>query len=123
MEKCMSFINSGLLKHNIILGVDDRGKLSCQKVNLCFIYLDSNECIKKLEKILDEKPEENGQQLFDREAYLKQVEQFEDVEVVVPGRSSAKINRKRDRAEKLFLHYIQRWAKDYLRRRLDWDGG
>ena len=25
-----------------------------------------------------------------------------------------------ERAEKLFLHYLQRWAKDYLRRRLDW---
>ena len=28
--------------------------------------------------------------------------------------------RKHERAEKLFLHYLQRWAKDYLRRRLDW---
>merc|ERR1712038_960089 len=55
MEECMSFINAGLLKHNIILGVDDRGKLSCQKVNLCFIYLEPTDCIKKLEKILDEK--------------------------------------------------------------------
>ena len=25
-----------------------------------------------------------------------------------------------ERAEKLYHHYIQRWAKDYLRRRLDW---
>ena len=53
-------------------------------------------------------------------ATLQTVEEFDDVEVVVPGRPSAKVNRKRDRAEKLFLHYIQRWAKDYLRRRLDW---
>jgi len=124
LEKCMAFINSSLLKHNIILGVDDRGKLSCQKVNLCFIYLESADCIKKLEQILDEKPPEdatqNGNKLFDREEYLKTVEEFDDVEVVVPGRPSAKVNRKRDRAEKLFLHYIQRWAKDYLRRRLDW---
>ena len=52
--------------------------------------------------------------------HLQTIEEFDDVEVVVPGRPSAKVNRKRDRAEKLFLHYIQRWAKDYLRRRLDW---
>ena len=75
LEKCMAFINSSLLKHNIILGVDDRGKLSCQKVNLCFIYLESADCIKKLEQILDEKPPEdatqNGNKLFDREEYLK----------------------------------------------------
>lgn len=25
-----------------------------------------------------------------------------------------------ERAQKLFQHYVQRWAKDYLRRRLDW---
>lgn len=69
----MAFINSSLLKHNIILGVDDRGKLSCQKVNLCFIYFESADCIKKLEQILEEKPpEENGSaRLFDREEYLK----------------------------------------------------
>ena len=36
------------------------------------------------------------------------------------GRNSVKIDRKQERAEKLYLHYVQRWAKDYLRRRLDW---
>ena len=53
-------------------------------------------------------------------AYLRNEEQFEDVEVVVGGRSAVRIERGHERAEKLFLHYIQRWAKDYLRRRLDW---
>ncbi|TRY62889.1 hypothetical protein TCAL_03883 [Tigriopus californicus] len=125
LEKCMSSVNAGLQKHKIILGVDDRGKLSCHKVNLCFIYFESSDCIKRLEAILSEKPEDgppsaqtNGG--FDREAYLKDVEQFEDVEVVVAGRNSVKLDRKHERAEKLYLHYIQRWAKDYLRRRLDW---
>ncbi len=45
LERCLSSINAGLLKHKIILGVDDRGKLSCHKVNLCFIYFDPQECI------------------------------------------------------------------------------
>ena len=76
-----------------------------------------------MEAILAEKPEEqqaNGE-VFDREAYLRDVEHFEDVEVVVSGRNAvSRIDRKKERAEKLFLHYIQRWAKDYLRRRLDW---
>ena len=40
--------------------------------------------------------------------------------IVVGGRSAVRIERGHERAEKLFLHYIQRWAKDYLRRRLDW---
>ena len=70
---------------------------------------------------MDAKPEENGG--FDREAYLRETEEFEDVEVVVAGRTlatTAREDRKHERAEKLFLHYIQRWSKDYLRRRLDW---
>ena len=41
----MASVNSSLIKHNLILGVDDRGKLSCHKVNLCFIYFDATECI------------------------------------------------------------------------------
>lgn len=45
LEKCMASINAGLIKHKILLGVDDRGKLSCHKVNLCFIYFDPKDCI------------------------------------------------------------------------------
>jgi len=118
MEKCMAVVNNSLMKHKLLLGVDDRGKISCHKVNLCFIYFDPSDCIKRLETVLAEKPEENGG--FNREEYLREVEQFEDVEVVVAGRNSVRIERTHERAEKLFLHYIQRWAKDYLRRRLDW---
>ena len=39
---------------------------------------------------MEEKQEEN----FDREAYLKNDEQFEDIEIVVPGRTVSKVNRK-----------------------------
>ena len=42
---------------------------------------------------MEEKPEENGD-AFDREAYLRNVEEFEDVEIVVPGRTVSKVNRK-----------------------------
>lgn len=81
---------------------------------------------KKIEAIMEEKPDENlgrnpnSGEIFDRESYLKNTEEFEDVEIVVPGRTVSNINRKHERAEKLYLHYVQRWAKDYLRRRLDW---
>merc|ERR1712156_70326 len=122
MEKCMAVVNNSLMKHKLLLGVDDRGKISCHKVNLCFIYFDSSECIKRLETILAEKPEENNGETpgFDREDYLRNVEEFEDIEIVVGGRNTARIERGQERAEKLYLHYIQRWAKDFLRRRLDW---
>jgi len=122
LEKCVASVNAGLIKHNLILALDDRGKVSCHKVNLCFIYMNNTQCIARLEKILNEKPDEqavNGA-VFDREAYLRNVEEFEDVEVVVAGRNSVSVGKKGERAQKLFLHYAQRWSKDYLRRRLDW---
>jgi len=121
MEKCMSVVNQSLIKHNLLLGVDDRGKISCHKVNLVFIYFEPADCIKRLETVLAEKPEENGEAGgFNRDQYLREVEQFDDAEVVVAGRNAVRVDKAHDRAEKLFLHYIQRWAKDYLRRRLDW---
>lgn len=45
LEKCMGQVNKHLLRHKILLGLDDRGKISCHKVNLCFIYFDTTDCI------------------------------------------------------------------------------
>jgi len=121
LERCMATVNSSLLKHNLLLALDDRGKISCHKVNLCFLYFDASPCVEHLGKVLAEKPEVAGEGgAFDREAYLRDTEEFEEVEVVVAGRNSVRVGSKTERAEKLFLHYAQRWAKDYLRRRLDW---
>jgi len=122
LEGCIGSVNAGLIKHKLLLGVDDRGKLSCHKVNLCFMYFDSNPCITYLERLLEDKAEDKATNgvVVDREAYLKDIEGFQDREIVVAGRNSVKIGGKRERAEKLFLHYSQRWAKEYLRRRLDW---
>jgi len=122
LEGCIASVNAGLIKHKLLLGVDDRGKLSCHKVNLCFLYFDSSPCLTYLEKLLDDKPEDKATNgvVMDREAYLRDIEGFQDREIVVSGRNSVKIGGKHERAEKLFLHYSQRWAKEYLRRRLDW---
>lgn len=122
LERCLAMVNASLIKHNLLVALDDRGKISCHKVNLCFLYFNPRDCVSQLGKVLAEKPEEgatNGQ-VFDREAYLRDEEGFDEVEVVVAGRNSVKVGGKGERAEKLFLHYAQRWAKDYLRRRLDW---
>lgn len=48
LEKCMAQVNKHLLRHKIILGLDDRGKISCHKVNLCFIYFDTADCVVSL---------------------------------------------------------------------------
>ena len=45
---------------------------------------------------MEEKSDENQQNgdIFDRDAYLKNVEEFEDVEIAVTGRAVSKVNRK-----------------------------
>ena len=45
---------------------------------------------------MEEKSDENQQNgdIFDRDAYLKNVEEFEDVEIAVTGRAISKVNRK-----------------------------
>lgn len=45
LERCIGQINRHLMRHKIILGLDDRGRISCHKVNLCFIYFDTNDCV------------------------------------------------------------------------------
>jgi hypothetical protein len=53
---------------------------------------------KKLQAILSQKPDETGAaangEVFDPDAYLRNVEQFEDVEVVIQGRNSVRVDRK-----------------------------
>lgn len=46
LEKCLANVNKQLLKHKILIALDDRGNISCHKVHLCFIYFDSTQCIK-----------------------------------------------------------------------------
>jgi hypothetical protein len=45
LEKCLARVNKLLMKHKIILALDDRGNFSCHKVHLCFIYFDPAPCI------------------------------------------------------------------------------
>jgi hypothetical protein len=52
---------------------------------------------KKLQAVLSQKPDETGAangEVFDPDAYLRNVEQFEDVEVVIQGRNSVRVDRK-----------------------------
>lgn len=121
LEKCMASINKFFLLHKIILGLDDKGKLSCHKVNLIFVYFDCTDCIKKLNEVID---------LYDREpkedqnaqSTHRQIQSRMDIDasdVIITGSSNTRVSRKQSRAEKLLLRYSQRWVKEYTRHRLD----
>ncbi|XP_015188136.1 PREDICTED: uncharacterized protein LOC107072593 isoform X2 [Polistes dominula] len=132
LEKCMAQVNKHLLRHKILLGLDDRGKISCHKVNLCFIYFDTTDCIKKLQEVIEReecegriiRSNENDAQ---RKRELQQRMDIDDGDIVIQGSTTTRISRKQGKSEQVLCRYVQRWAKDYLRRRLDWtvdeDGG
>ncbi|XP_072754634.1 uncharacterized protein [Anoplolepis gracilipes] len=127
LEKCMAQVNKHLLKHKILLGLDDRGKISCHKVNLCFIYFDTTDCVKKLQEVIEREEREgrvigsggdDGNELT-RQRELQQRMDIDDSDIVIQGSTTTRISRKQERAELLLLRYASRWARHFVRRRLD----
>ncbi|KAK2587430.1 hypothetical protein KPH14_003140 [Odynerus spinipes] len=124
LEKCMAQVNKHLLRHKILLGLDDRGKISCHKVNLCFIYFDTTDCIKKLQEVI-EREECEGRTIrsndndTQRKRELQQRMDIDDSDIVIQGSTTTRISRKQERAELLLLRYASRWARHFVRRRLD----
>lgn len=59
LERCLASVNKQLVKHKIILALDDRGRISCHKVNLCFMYYDPEQCVNYLNDFI-ERSEQNG---------------------------------------------------------------
>lgn len=53
LEKCLGRVNKQLMKHKLLLALDDRGKMSCHKVNLCFMYFDSTPCVTQLKQVIE----------------------------------------------------------------------
>ncbi|XP_012539943.1 transmembrane protein 268 isoform X2 [Monomorium pharaonis] len=125
LEKCMAQVNKHLLRHKILLGLDDRGKISCHKVNLCFIYFDTTDCIKKLQEVIEREEREGrvigGDDASDlsRQRELQQRMDIDDGDIVIQGSTTTRISRKQERAELLLLRYTSRWARHFVRRRLD----
>ncbi|XP_046676665.1 LOW QUALITY PROTEIN: transmembrane protein 268-like [Homalodisca vitripennis] len=128
LERCMANVNKHLLRHNIILGLDDRGKISCHKVNLCFIYFNATDCIKKLQEVIDREEAEGRpigrEETSDekrKQAAVRQRMDIEDQDIIIQGSNPKRLSRKKQgRGEQVLSRYLQRWCKDYLRRRLDW---
>ncbi|KAG7199243.1 hypothetical protein KM043_018112 [Ampulex compressa] len=125
LEKCMAQVNKHLLRHKILLGLDDRGKISCHKVNLCFIYFDTSDCVKKLQEVIEREEREGrligGEGITEmrKKRDLQQRMDIDDSDIVIQGSTTTRISRKQERAELLLLRYASRWAHHFVRRRLD----
>uniref|UniRef100_A0A1B6G905 Transmembrane protein 268 n=1 Tax=Cuerna arida TaxID=1464854 RepID=A0A1B6G905_9HEMI len=126
LERCMANVNKHLLRHKIILGLDDRGKISCHKVNLCFIYFDATDCIKKLQEVIDREEaegrsigrEETSDEKRNRQQFAQRMD-IEDQDIIIQGSNPTRLSRKQERALLLLLRYSSRWVKLLVRQRLD----
>ncbi|GAB0097066.1 uncharacterized protein DMENIID0001_126590 [Sergentomyia squamirostris] len=116
LEKCLALVNKQLLRHKILLALDDRGKISCHKVNLCFLYFDSNQCVSYLNDFIA-RNERNGTEM--PSGWESRMD-LGTSDIVVQGSTTTRVTKKQTIGEELFLRYLQRWGKDFLRRRLDW---
>ncbi|XP_041776340.1 uncharacterized protein LOC121595929 isoform X1 [Anopheles merus] len=116
LERCMARVNKQLIRHKILLALDDRGHISCHKVNLCFLYFEPSQCISYLNEFI-ERSEQNGNTI---EPGWESRLDVATNDIVIQGANTTRLSRKQGRAEGIFLRYLQRWGKDYLRRRLDW---
>lgn len=93
LERCLASVNKQLIKHKIILALDDRGKMSCHKVNLCFIFYDPAQCVSFLNEFLA-RCEQNGN------AVQPGWESRLDVDVsdiVIQGSTTTRVSRKQVR--------------------------
>ncbi|XP_018329373.1 transmembrane protein 268 isoform X2 [Agrilus planipennis] len=107
LERCLAHVNKQFLRHKILLALDDRGKISCHKVNMCFIYMDSAPCIQHLQTSIE---------LQEREA--AGWEERMDIsanDIVIQGSRTTRLSRKQERATLLFLRYASRWGKEMVR--------
>ncbi|CAN7992994.1 unnamed protein product [Ixodes hexagonus] len=123
LERCIASINSLFFRHKILLGLDDRGKISCHKVHLIFVYFDVSPCIRYLYEMLENQDRQDA--LDARAAALYPVDRARmDIDtsdiIITGGSSTTRISqREASYAEKLLLRYSQRWVKEFVRKRLD----
>lgn len=90
LERCMALVNKQLMRHKIILALDDRGKISCHKVNLCFIYYEPAQCISYLNEFID-RNEQNGTSI---EPGWEQRLDVSATDIVIQGSNTTRLSRK-----------------------------
>ncbi|KAK8765308.1 hypothetical protein V5799_032082 [Amblyomma americanum] len=133
LERCIASINSLFFRHKILLGLDDRGKISCHKVHLIFVYFDVSACIRYLYEMLENQDRQdaldaratgdttnsarNGAALYPVDRTRMDIDMSD---IIITGSSSTtRISQREKYAEKLLLRYSQRWVKEFVRKRLD----
>ncbi|XP_053676988.1 uncharacterized protein LOC128727142 isoform X2 [Anopheles nili] len=115
LERCMARVNKQLIRHKILLALDDRGHISCHKVNLCFMYFEPSQCISYLNEFI-ERSEQNGNTI---EPGWETRLDVATNDIVIQGANTTRLSRKQERGMLLLLRYASRWGNEAMRGLLD----
>lgn len=96
LERCLAAVNKQLVRHKIVLALDDRGRISCHKVNLCFMYYDPEQCVNYLNEFI-ERSEQNGTMI---EAGWESRLDVDANDIVIQGSTTTRVSRKQVRVPK-----------------------
>uniref|UniRef100_A0A1Q3FN13 Uncharacterized protein n=1 Tax=Culex tarsalis TaxID=7177 RepID=A0A1Q3FN13_CULTA len=115
LERCMARVNKQLIRHKILLALDDRGQISCHKVNLCFMYFEPSQCISYLNEFI-ERSEQNGNTI---EPGWESRLDVATNDIVIQGANTTRLSRKQERGLLLLLRYASRWGNESMRGLID----
>ncbi|EDS32338.1 conserved hypothetical protein [Culex quinquefasciatus] len=115
LERCMARVNKQLIRHKILLALDDRGHISCHKVNLCFMYFEPSQCISYLNEFI-ERSEQNGNTI---EPGWESRLDVATNDIVIQGANTTRLSRKQERGLLLLLRYASRWGNESMRGLID----
>ncbi|XP_070140116.1 uncharacterized protein [Drosophila kikkawai] len=116
LEKCLARVNRQLVRHKILLVLDDRGRISCHKVNLCFMYFDATQCVSFLNEFLEHTEQTGGEAI---KAGWEAKLDIDLNDIVIQGSQPVRVPRKQERGLQLFLRYGSRWGMEALRGLVD----
>lgn len=102
LERCMARVNKQLIRHKIILALDDRGHISCHKVNLCFMYFEPSQCVAYLNEFI-ERNEANGNTI---EPGWESRLDVAASDIVIQGSRTTRLSRKQVRRHTLLLLFV-----------------
>jgi hypothetical protein len=116
LEKCLAKVNKQLIKHKLLVTLDDRGKMSCHKVNLCFLFFESEPCVTQLQQVIDR--EEGGAIAPGWERRLD----VPSIDIIIQGNQSTRLSRRQVRKYRFSSKQFQLITPPWRRSGVGGDG-
>lgn len=105
----MARVNKQLLRHKILVILDDRGNFSGRKVNLCFLYFKPTPCIDYLNDFMDKHEHNNGATNSTTTTAEYGWENRLDItmdDIIIQGSNTTRVSRKQVRDFVLFYFIL-----------------